>query len=99
MHMTAWAAVVGSRREWPWLMDHLKFRSQIEVLLVVDKGRWREWTDVEKAWIIDESLQGFLQCAATARRFEISRVLRMRWCRDFRVGWGICLRKIDSGTG
>lgn len=59
----------------------------------------REWTDVEKVWIFDESLQGFLQCSATARRFEISRVLRMRWCRDFQVGWGICLRKIDSGTG
>ena len=47
-------------------MDDPKFRSQIEVLSVVDKGRRREWTDVEKVRIVEESLRGYRQCAATA---------------------------------
>ena len=67
-------------------MDDPKFRSQIEVLSVVDKGRRREWTDAEKVRIVEESLRGFRQCAATARRYEISRALLTRWRRDFRSG-------------
>lgn len=67
-------------------MDDPKFRSQIEVLSVVDKGRRREWTDAEKIRIVEESLRGFRQCAATARRYEISRALLTRWRRDFRSG-------------
>jgi transposase len=67
-------------------MDDAKFRSQIEVLSVVDKGRRRDWTDVEKVRIVEESLRGFRQCAATARRYEISRALLTRWRRDFRSG-------------
>lgn len=31
-------------------------------------------------------LRGFRQCAATARRYEISRALLTRWRRDFRSG-------------
>jgi transposase len=67
-------------------MDDAKFRSQVEVLSVIDKGRRREWTDAEKVRIVEESLRGFRQCAATARRYEISRALLTRWRRDFRAG-------------
>ncbi|NBZ90120.1 IS66-like element accessory protein TnpA [Stagnihabitans tardus] len=67
-------------------MDDSKFRSQIEVLSVVDKGRRREWTDSEKVRIVEESLRGFRQCSATARRHGISRALLTRWRRDFRAG-------------
>ena len=67
-------------------MDDPKFRSQIEVLSVVDKGRRREWTDAEKVRIVEESLRGFRQCAATARRYEVSRALLTRWRREFRSG-------------
>jgi transposase len=63
-----------------------KFRSQVEVLSVVDKGRRRDWTDAAKVRIVEESLRGYRQCAATARRYEISRALLTRWRRDFRSG-------------
>ena len=63
-----------------------RFRSQVEVLSVVDKGRRRDWTDAEKVRIVEESLRGYRQCAATARRYEISRALLTRWRRDFRAG-------------
>ena len=63
-----------------------KFRLQIEVLSVVDRGRRREWTAAEKARIVAESLRGYRQCAATARRYEISPALLTRWRRDFRSG-------------
>ena len=52
------------------LMDDLKFRSYVEALSVVDKGRRREWTDAEKVRIVEESLRGFRQCAATARLYR-----------------------------
>lgn len=67
-------------------MDDSRFRSQVEVLSVVDKGRRREWTDAEKVRIVEESLRGFRQCSATARRHGISRALLTRWRRDFRSG-------------
>lgn len=67
-------------------MDDPKFRSQTEVLSVVDKGRRREWKDAEKVRIVEESLRGYRQCAATARRYEISRALLTRWRREFRSG-------------
>ncbi|WP_156317642.1 transposase [Cypionkella psychrotolerans] len=68
-------------------MDDPKFRSQIEVLSFVDKGRRREWTDAEKVRIVEESLRGYRQCAATARRYEISRALLTRWRREVRSGY------------
>ena len=67
-------------------MDDRKFRSQTEVLSVVDKGRRRDWIDAEKVRIVEESLRGYRQCAATARRYEISRALLTRWRREFRSG-------------
>ena len=63
-----------------------KFRSQVEVLSVVDKGRRRDLPDADKVRIVEESLRGYRQCAATARRCEISRALLKRWRRDFRSG-------------
>ena len=63
-----------------------KFRSQVEVLSVVDKGRRGDWTDAEKVRIVEESLRGYWQCAATARRYEIWRALLTRWRLDFRSG-------------
>ena len=36
----------------PDLMAGSKFRSQVEVLSVVDKGRRREWSDAEKVRIV-----------------------------------------------
>lgn len=42
--------------------------------------------DAEKVRIVEESLRGYRQCAATARRYEISRALLTRWRRDFRSG-------------
>lgn len=67
-------------------MDDPKFRSQIEVLSVVDKGRRREWTDAEKVRIVEERLRGVRQCAVTARRYAISRALLTRWLWNFRSG-------------
>lgn len=74
-------------------MDDSKFRSQVEVLSVVDKGRRREWTDAEKVRIVEESLRGFRQCSATARRHGISRALLTRWRRDYRAGRLACDRR------
>lgn len=53
---------------------------------MVDNGRRREWTDAEKVRIVEESLRGYRQCAATARRYEISWALLTRWRREFRSG-------------
>jgi transposase len=67
-------------------MDDPKFRSQTEVLSVVDNGRRQDWTDAEKVRIVEQSLRGYRQCAATARGYEISRALLTRWRREFRSG-------------
>jgi len=72
-------------------MDDSKFRSQIEILSVVDKGRRREWTDAEKVRIVEESLRGFRQCSATAQRHGISRALLTRWRREYRAGQLACV--------
>lgn len=61
-------------------------RSRVEVLWVVEKCRRRDWTDTEKARIVEENLWGYRQCAATARRYEISGALLTRWLRGFRSG-------------
>jgi hypothetical protein len=53
-------------------MDDRKFRSQTEVLSVVDKGRRREWTDAENVRMVEESLGGYRQCAATEHHLRLS---------------------------
>ena len=63
-----------------------KVISQVEVLSASDVGRRRGWSDEDKVRIVDESLRGARQGAATARRHGISRSLLTRWRREFREG-------------
>lgn len=60
--------------------------SPIEVLSGDDFGRRRDWTDEEKIRIVEESLRGFRQGSATARRYGLSRSLLTRWRREYRSG-------------
>ncbi|SMH26388.1 transposase [Mesorhizobium australicum] len=60
--------------------------SQIEVLAAGDLGRRRVWTDEEKIRIVEESLQGYRQGSATARRYGLSRSLLTIWRREYRSG-------------
>ena len=60
--------------------------SQIEVLPADDFGHRRDWTDEEKIRIVEESLQGYRQGSATARRYGLSRSLLTAWRRDYRNG-------------
>lgn len=60
--------------------------SQIEVLPADDLGRRRDWTDEEKIRIVEESLQGYRQGSATARRYGLSRSLLTTWRREYRTG-------------
>lgn len=60
--------------------------SQIEVLSADDLGRRRDWTDEEKIRIVEESLQGYRQGSATARRYGLSRSLLTTWRREYRSG-------------
>jgi len=53
--------------------------SQIEVLPADDLGRRRHWTDEEKIRIVEESLRGYRQGSATARRYGLSRSLLTTW--------------------
>jgi len=60
--------------------------SAVELLPAGDVGRRREWTDEEKIRIVEESLRGFRQGSATARRYGVSRSLLSIWRRDYRRG-------------
>jgi transposase len=60
--------------------------SPIEVLSADDLGRRRDWSDEEKVRIVEESLQGFRQGSATARRYGLSRSLLTTWRRQYRRG-------------
>lgn len=60
--------------------------SPIEVLPAHDLGRRRDWSDEEKIRIVEESLQGFRQGSATARRYGVSRSLLTSWRRQYRNG-------------
>jgi transposase len=63
-----------------------KVVSQFEVLPAGDAGRRRGWTDEEKVRIVQESLRGYRQGWATARRYGISRSLLTRWRKEHRLG-------------
>lgn len=67
-------------------MSCAKVISPIELLPAGDVGRRREWTDEEKIRIVEESLRGFRQGSATARRYGVSRSLLSIWRRDYRRG-------------
>lgn len=60
--------------------------SPIEILSADDVGRRREWSDEDKLRIVEESLRGYRQGSATARRYGISRSLLSIWRREYRIG-------------
>ena len=61
-------------------------RPQIEVLSTADGVRRRHWSDEDKLRIVEESLIGHRQGAATARRHGICRSLLTIWRRQYRNG-------------
>ena len=67
-------------------MSYATIISPIEVLSADDLGRRRDWSDEEKVRIVEESLQGFRQGSATARRYGLSRSLLTSWRRQYRSG-------------
>ena len=60
--------------------------SPIEILSADDVGRRRRWSDEDKLRIVEESLRGYRQGSATARRYGISRSLLSIWRREYRSG-------------
>ena len=62
------------------------FVSPIEIFAADEVGRRRHWTDEDKIRIVEESLRGYRQGSATARRYGISRSLLSIWRRAYRSG-------------
>lgn len=60
--------------------------SPIEIFAADEIGRRRHWSDEDKIRIVEESLRGFRQGSATARRYGISRSLLSIWRREYRSG-------------
>ena len=60
--------------------------SPIEIFAADEGGRRRHWSDEDKIRIVEESLRGFRQGSATARRYGISRSLLSIWRREYRNG-------------
>ena len=56
------------------------------VLPAGDVGRRRDLTDEAKIQIVEESLRGYRQGSASARRYGVSRSLLSAWRRDYRRG-------------
>lgn len=67
-------------------MSDFSHRPQIEVLSTADGVRRRHWSDEDKLRIVEESLIGHRQGAATARRHGICRSLLTIWRRQYRNG-------------
>lgn len=63
-----------------------KVISNFEVWAAGDIGRRRRWTDEDKVRIVEESLVGYRQGSATARRYGIARSLLSRWRADYHAG-------------
>ncbi|MCJ7996767.1 transposase (plasmid) [Agrobacterium pusense] len=76
-------------------MSYATIISPTEVLSADDLGRRRDWSDEEKVRIVEESLQGFRQGSATARRYGLSRSLLTTWRRQYRSG----LLSVSASTG
>ena len=77
-----------------------KVISDFEVLAAGDAGRRRHWTDAEKVEIVEESLRGYRQGSATARRYGISRSLLSIWRREYRSGTlGAPINTPEAGGG
>ena len=62
------------------------FVSPIEIFAADDVGRRRYWSDEDKIRIVEESLRGYRQGSASARRYGISRSLLSIWRREYRSG-------------
>ena len=60
--------------------------SPIEIFATDEVGRRRHWSDEDKLRIVEESLRGYRQGSATARRYGISRSLLSIWRREYRGG-------------
>ena len=60
--------------------------SPIEIFSADEVGRRRHWSDEDKVRIVEESLLGYRQGSATARRYGISRSLLTIWRREYRSG-------------
>ena len=60
--------------------------SPVEIFAADDVGRRRHWSDKDKIRIVEESLRGYRQGSATARRYGISRSLLSIWRREHRSG-------------
>ncbi len=60
--------------------------SPIEIFAADEVGRHRHWSDDDKVRIVEESLRGYRQGSATARRYGISRSLLSIWRREYRIG-------------
>lgn len=60
--------------------------SPIEIFTAEEVGRRRHWSDADKIRIVEESLRGYRQGSATARRYGISRSLLSIWRREYRSG-------------
>lgn len=67
-------------------MSDFIYRPQIEVLSAADGVRRRQWSDEDKLRIVEESLVGYRQVTATARRHGICRSLLTTWRRQYRNG-------------
>lgn len=70
--------------------------SPVEIFAGADVGRRRHWSDEDKNRIVEESLDGYRQGSATARRYGISRSLLSIWHREYRSG---TLGAPDTGGG
>lgn len=70
--------------------------SPIEIFAADEVGRRRHWSDEDKVRIVEESLRGYRQGSATARRYGISRSLLSIWRREYRSG---TLGAPDAGGG
>src|SRR5256885_6926112 len=67
-------------------MDDLTDARHISRLEIVDTGRRRRWSAVEKLRIVEESLSGPRLASATARRHGISNQLLFAWRKAYRMG-------------
>lgn len=77
-------------------MAYASVVSPIEIFTADDVGRRRHWSDADKIRIVEESLRGYRQGSATARRFGISRSLLSIWRREYRSG---TLGATEAGGG
>ena len=76
------------------------FVSPIEIFAADEIGRRRHWTDEDKIRIVEESLRGYRQGSATARRYGISRSLLSIWRREYRSGTlGAPINTPEAGGG